>query len=94
MEFEWDDNKRRANVTKHGIDFIDAKDVFNDPAAYTVLSPRKGDERRYLAVGLMKGTLITVIFTRRRNAVRIISARAARRNERKTYGAEITKRSP
>jgi uncharacterized protein len=87
--FEWDDNKRRANVIKHGIDFGDAKDVFYDPAAYTFLSPRIVGERRYVTVGLMRGVLVAVIFTRRDQAVRIISARPARRNERQLYGTKI-----
>jgi uncharacterized protein len=86
--FEWDENKRRSNVTKHGIDFEDAKQVFNDPAAFTRLSPRRVSERRYVTVGLMKGVLVAVIFTRRGDALRVISARAARRSERRMYGAE------
>ena len=94
MKFEWDENKQRVNVAKHGIDFADAKAVFEDPAAYTLLSPRVSDERLYVTVGLMRGVLIAVIFTRRGDAIRIISARAARRNERRTYGAEITKKEP
>jgi uncharacterized DUF497 family protein len=86
MAFEWDENKRRANAIKHGIDFNDAKEVFFDPAAYTSLSPRAVSEPRHVTVGQMKGILVAVIFTRRGSAVRIISARAARRNERQTYG--------
>lgn len=92
MDFEWDENKQRVNVAKHGIDFADAKEVFDDPAAYTLLSPRASGERRYMTIGLMKGALIAVIFTRRGEAIRIISARAARRSERKSYGAEIAKK--
>ena len=92
--FEWDENKRRSNVLKHGIDFADAKDVFYDPAAYTSISPHSNRERRYLTVGSMKGVLIAVIFTPRGQAIRIISARAARRIERQTYGAETEKTEP
>ncbi len=86
--FEWDENKRQVNVAKHGIDFADAKDVFYDPAAYTTISQQSGRERRYVTVGSMRGALIAVIFTPRGQIVRIISARAARRVERKTYGAQ------
>ena len=88
MEFEWDENKRRTNLTKHGIDFGDAKEVFYDPAAYTAVSPRQASERRYVIVGLVRGALVAVIFTRRSEAIRIISARAAGRSERQRYGAE------
>jgi uncharacterized DUF497 family protein len=91
--FEWDENKRRSNVFKHGIDFVDAKDVFYDPAAYTVLSPRAASERRYITVGLMRGVLVAVISTYRGGAIRILSARSARRNERQGYGAERQKQT-
>jgi uncharacterized DUF497 family protein len=91
LEFEWDENKRRTNLTKHGIDFGDAKEVFYDPAAYTAVSPRHVRERRYVIVGLMRGALVAVIFTRRGGAIRIISVRAARRSERQIYGAEAKK---
>jgi uncharacterized DUF497 family protein len=86
--FEWDDNKRRSNVIKHGIDFGDAIEAFYDPVAYTFLSPHPTGERRYVTVGLMRGALVAVIFTPRDETIRIISARAARRSERQMYGAE------
>jgi uncharacterized DUF497 family protein len=84
--FEWDDNKRRANVSKHGIDFADAKTVFLDPSARTYQSSRPNSEARYVKIGMARGMLIAVIFTRRREAIRIISARVARRSERNLYG--------
>jgi uncharacterized DUF497 family protein len=90
--FEWDESKRRSNVIKHGIDFGDAAEVFYDPTAYVFLSPHPSSEQRYVTVGLMRGALIAVIFTIRGEAVRIISARAARRSERQTYGAGIEKK--
>lgn len=91
--FEWDENKRRSNVIKHGIDFVDAKDVFYDPAAYTLLSAQTAGERRYVTVGSTRGLLITVVSTFRGAAIRIISARSARRNERQRYGAEDQKQT-
>lgn len=86
--FEWDENKRRSNVAKHGIDFDDAKEVFHDPAAYTFTSPNRTSEPRYVTVGSMRGILIAVISTLRGRAIRIISARPARRNERRIYGTK------
>jgi hypothetical protein len=94
MEFEWDENKRIKNVAKHNIDFADATQVFYDSTAYTAVSPRNVPERRYITVGLMGGALIAVIFTYRRRAIRIISARPARRSERQVYGAEAKKEGP
>ena len=76
--FEWDENKRRQNVEKHGIDFVDAKEVFYDPAAYTSISPRSFHERRYVIVGSMRGALIAVIFTLRDQAIRPYVRKAGR----------------
>jgi uncharacterized DUF497 family protein len=84
--FEWDENKRLSNIAKHGIDFEDAKQVFSDQAAFTFASARSADEHRYVTVGLVKGTLMAVIFTRRAAVIRIISARIARDSERQMYG--------
>ena len=84
--FEWDDNKRRLNVLKHGIDFAEATQVFDDPKQYTYRSPQRSTETRYVSVGLCGGVLLAVVFTPRDTRLRIISARAARRHERERYG--------
>lgn len=89
--FEWDDNKRRANVEKHGVDFDLAREVFGDPIAYTYTSPRPASERRYVTVGRAGNLLIAVISTLRGQTIRIISARVARRKERQLYGGEASK---
>lgn len=86
--FEWDENKCRSNAAKHGIDFADATEVFHDPAAYTFTSPNSASEPRYVTVGSVRGMLIAVISTIRGRAIRIISARPARRNERRIYGTK------
>jgi uncharacterized protein len=91
--FEWDERKRRSNVIKHGIDFSDATEAFYDSTAYTFRSFHPKGEQRYVIVGPMRGVLIAVIFTLRGEAIRIISARAARRSERQTYGAATEKKA-
>jgi uncharacterized DUF497 family protein len=83
--FGWDENKRQANVAKHGIDFVDAQDVFKDPAAFTYRSRQPTNERRFVTIGSVKGVLVAVISASREGTVRIISARVARRTERKMY---------
>jgi hypothetical protein len=79
--FEWDDSKRRANIVKHGLDFADAVEVFEDPKQFAYRSPHPNEER-FVSIGMARGRLIAVVFTRRANKVRIISARPARRIER------------
>lgn len=81
--FEWDENKNQLNLTKHGIDFDDAIEIFDDP----ILSYRsdRNHEERWVAIGKSNDHVIAVIFTRRNDIVRIISARSARKNEKKSY---------
>lgn len=81
--FEWDENKRRANLEKHGIAFEQAVGIFDGPVL-TLASPRAG-ETRWLAIGEVSGCVIVVVYTRRGRRFRIISARRAHRNERDEY---------
>jgi uncharacterized DUF497 family protein len=85
MDFEWDEAKRLANVAKHGIDFVDAKQIWLGDVLEIRSSQDHHREPRHLAYGLMSDRLITVIFTWRGNNIRLISARSARHHERKAY---------
>ncbi len=84
MRFEWDEGKRRANLEKHGLDFFDVIAVFEAPHI-VVPSAYEGDEERFLAIGVLEGRLVTVVCTTRSEAIRIISFRRARHEERQTY---------
>jgi len=81
--FEWDENKRLINLDRHKIDFEDAATIFDAP--YLFKRSDRGGEVRFLAIGLFEGIEIAVIYTERKEACRIISARRGRVNERKTY---------
>ena len=72
MEFEWDPRKAAQNKEKHGVSFEDAVGVFSEPVL-TERSDRKG-EKRWIAVGRLKGRLVTVVYTRRSGTTRIISS--------------------
>ena len=81
--FEWDDEKAASNLEKHGIDFADvAGMVFG--LAYNAQSPR-GGEMRVTSIGPVQGRLITLVWTPRRGAIRIISARRSSQSEERTY---------
>jgi uncharacterized protein len=85
QQFEWDEAKRLSNIEKHGLDFRDAVLVFG---GRFVRWPCVGhDEERWMAVGILNGLEVAVIFTMRSSVVRIISARRAYRRERKNYYA-------
>ncbi|MFY9991207.1 MAG: BrnT family toxin [Rhodoplanes sp.] len=81
--FEWDPRKAASNRRKHGIDFDEAIEVFYGPIVL-YRSDRK-EEERWLAIGGSEGRVIAVAFTWRGDTLRIISARRARRNEKRAY---------
>lgn len=81
--FEWDERKRIVNLETHGIDFRDAIGVFERPHL-TRASPR-GDELRQVSLGVIGRAVVAVVWTDRDGAIRIISVRAARRDERYIY---------
>ncbi len=87
MEFDWDPMKAAANLTKHGISFVAATVVFDDPNHIDEDStkPEYG-EARSIAIGkLADGRLVTVVDTARDDVRRIISVRTARNYERRKY---------
>lgn len=91
-EFDWDDAKAASNLTKHGVDFREAMTVMLDPLAMTFFdNEHSQDEERWISVGRSSaGSLLLVVHTFTATGptsalVRIISARAATRNERRQY---------
>jgi hypothetical protein len=89
MQFEWDDDKNRANLKKHGISFEEAQTVFFDPLTKVAADPdHSNEEDRFIAVGHSsqgRQLLIVHIYRERAHAIRIISARRLTRNEKKQY---------
>jgi uncharacterized DUF497 family protein len=82
MAFEWDAAKAAANLSKHGLSFLAATDVFLDPAYVEVDVSRSGDsEVRRKAFGMVDGQFIAVVYAVRGDVVRLISARRARPKE-------------
>lgn len=85
MEFEWDEANRQSNIGKHGIDFAEAVAIY-EGFVYTFRSDKIDyGEDRYLAVGLLNGIEITIVYTLRDEKYRIISVRRARIQESKRY---------
>lgn len=85
--FEWDANKARANLRKHGVTFEEATTVFGDPRAITIQSHVPNNEKRLITIGKSSAgyLIIVVVHTDRNDRIRIISARTASRSERKQY---------
>jgi uncharacterized protein len=89
MEFEWDEAKRLANVKRHGLDFMRAKEIWQGPVLEIASSQTHHGEERVIALGRVEGRLIAVVFTWRQERRRIISARAARKDEKEIYNKKV-----
>jgi uncharacterized DUF497 family protein len=97
IRFEWDPAKAASNWRKHGVSFETAIRAFADPFALTDHDRFEGGEQRWLTVGAVEGYLILVVAHTIREEdedglpveiIRIISARAADRKERRRYEQE------
>ena len=85
--FAWDDGKAARNVRVHGVDFQEARTVFEDPFAITIPDDlHSEDEDRSVVLGLsLLSRVLLVVYTERRERIRIISARKATPVERFQY---------
>jgi len=90
MEFEYDSNKSYLNKLKHGIDFEEAKKLWDNENALIVPAKVVGDEERFALISKLKGRCYVAIFTMRENAYRIISVRRCRKKEEKNYEENIS----
>ena len=85
MKFEWDEEKNRINKRKHKISFETAAHVFYDPYYIEMYDFEHSiDEDRYIALGKV-GDVLFVVFTERKETIRLISARLATIAERRIY---------
>ena len=89
MLFEWDEQKRGTNLNKHGIDFADATRVFDGPTLERRDDRRDYGETRVIVLGEIEGIVLSVIYAIRGEAIRLISARRANRDEREAYNARL-----
>ncbi len=85
MKFEWDEDKNTINKEKHKISFETAAYVFDDPYYIEMFDfEHSVDEDRYIAIGKV-GDIVFVVFTERKDTIRLISARLATNAERSLY---------
>jgi len=93
--FEWDPTKAAANVKKHGVSFEEAATAFQDPLARIHTDPdHSGLEAREILIGhSAQQRLLLVAFADRRGRLRLISARAVTRRERRDYEESLQGRS-
>lgn len=88
MIFEWDSEKEKININKHGLDFSTAARVFMDENRLEIFDELHSDlEERYITIGMIDNIayIVVVVYTERGEVIRIISARKATKNERRMY---------
>lgn len=84
ITFEFDESKSQTNLSKHGINFIDAQLLWNDPRLLEIPAKTE-DEPRYLVIGLINGKHWSAVLTYRGANIRLISVRRSRVEEVALY---------
>lgn len=84
MEFEFDERKSRINKKKHGIDFIEAQNLWNDPDQIEIPA-NTNDEKRFLVIGKISDKCWSTIITYPNEKVRFIAMRRSRKEEIEIY---------
>ncbi len=86
MRFEWDEQKRKANIRKHGFDFRDAWKIFELPMLVALDDRQDYGEDRWIGIGILNTRVVVIVFTERgEDTIRIISMMKATTNERIRY---------
>ena len=92
MKFSWDEEKNRNNIRKHGIDFNDVCEMFDDLMLVKLDDQYTYTEERWIGVGMLLGIVAVVVYTEPvSDIIRIISARKATKREVKGYAEAIKK---
>ena len=90
MPFEWDEEKNKTNIRKHGLDFADAWEIFTSPMLVTLDDRQDYGEDRWIGIGLVRARVVVVVYSEREEEViRIISMRKALSHERTKYEKAI-----
>lgn len=93
-DFEWNEDKERINIVKHGIDFETATGIWDGPMLQRIDDRFDYGETRFVAFGEVDGRVLAVVYTWRGDACRIISARMANRHERRAYRETVAGLAP
>lgn len=89
MRYIWNEPKRRQNIAKHGIDFLDVPEIF-EGAVVTIEDDRVDyQETRWISVGVLRGRIIVVVYTQDEEMIKLISARKATKYEERNYWKQV-----
>jgi len=84
VEFEFDDSKSQSNLAKHGLNFLDAQELWADPDRVEIPA-RIEDEPRFLVIGKIAQKCWSAIITYRETRIRMISVRRSGKEEVAIY---------
>lgn len=91
--FEWDANKNRINIRKHGVSFEEARSVFLDEEALLIDDPDHSEqEERFILLGFSEKARMLVVchcYRQSESVIRIISARKATKTEAHAYQRQV-----
>ena len=87
MDFEWDERKRLTNLDKHGLDFVEAEEMFQGPMLVALDTRRDYGEDRWIGLGMSQGRVLVLLFAERNDgqSIRVISLRKALKHEQEAY---------
>ncbi|MGB0696388.1 MAG: BrnT family toxin [Rhodospirillaceae bacterium] len=92
MIFEWDEDKNRQNIAKHGLSFESATGIFDGFTLNSIDNRFEYGEIREISIGMIETVaVVSVVHTDRNGRCRIISARPAVRSERLRYEKALRK---
>jgi uncharacterized DUF497 family protein len=91
LYFEWDEQKRKTNLKKHGVDFADVTGLFYDDETIIIEDPELHNEQRFIALGLdaISRVVVVVHVYKDDDLIRIISARKADPKERQQFAGGL-----
>ena len=90
MEIVWGPDKALSNFNKHGVRFSDAESVLYDPLALTIEDEDAEGEQRFVSLGTDSlSRILVVVYSYRTDQIRLISARKAEKNEKRSYEERI-----
>jgi len=85
MRFTWHEAKRESNLQEHGLDFVDAPEVFEGPT-FTYEDDRFDyGEERFVTLGLLRGIVMSIVHTETPRQIHIISFRKATKHEQAIF---------
>ena len=86
LEFEWDEDKARTNLSKHGVSFLTAAAIFSNGILERIDDREDYEEVRWIALGRAETQVFRVVYTwRSNNLIRVIIAQKASKDEREIY---------